>query len=147
MQTMFTPTFTALLITPIVISWRSLQGITLPAIFNAHVSLSVMQEMIPLTPPWTRRLAQQVRSNGVDARIDVFHLRPGFDPLQWMTNEPIQADKVILICDQFYAEKANVLKGGVGLEPMIIQGDMLTQGDNILTSRGGIRSKTSCRFV
>ena len=48
-----------------------------------------------------------------------------------MTNEAIQADKVILICDQFYAEKANVLKGDVGWDPMIIQGDMLTQGDNI----------------
>lgn len=47
-----------------------------------------------------------------------------------MTNEVIQANKVLLICDTYYMEKANFRKGGVGWETMIIQGDMLAQGDN-----------------
>ena len=79
---------------------------------------------------WTKRLAESLRSNGVDARIDVFHLRPGFDLPQWMTNEVVMADKVLLVCDKFYAQKADIHKGGVGWETMIIQGDMLAQGDN-----------------
>lgn len=79
---------------------------------------------------WVKALAEALRSNGVDARLDVFHLKPGFDLPQWMTNEVIMADKVLLICDRFYMEKADFRKGGVGWETMIIQGDMLSQGDN-----------------
>lgn len=44
---------------------------------------------------------------------------------QWMTNELLMADKVILICDRYYAKKADSRKGGVGWETMIIQGDMM----------------------
>ena len=79
---------------------------------------------------WVKALAISLRDNGVDARLDVFHLRPGFDLPQWMTNEVILADKVLLICDSHYMQKADFRKGGVGWETMIIQGDMLAQGDN-----------------
>lgn len=78
---------------------------------------------------WVRRLAEELRGQGVDARLDLFHLKPGDDLPQWMTNEVIKADKVILVCDQWYMEKANVHSGGVGWETMVIQGDMLSQGD------------------
>ena len=79
---------------------------------------------------WVKDLAMKLRQNGVDARIDSFHLKPGIDLPQWMTDEVIMADKVILICDSNYVKKADVRKGGVGWETMIIQGDMLIQGDN-----------------
>lgn len=79
---------------------------------------------------WVKALAEALRANGVDARLDVFHLKPGFDLPQWMTNEVILADKVLLVCDRFYMEKADFRRGGVGWETMIIQGDMLAQGDN-----------------
>lgn len=79
---------------------------------------------------WVKALAEALRANGVDARLDVFHLKPGADLPQWMTNEVILADKVLIICDGFYMEKADFRKGGVGWETMIIQGDMLAQGDN-----------------
>ena len=75
---------------------------------------------------WVEDFAYRLRENGVDARIDMFHLKPGQDLPQWMTNEIIMADKVILICDKYYAEKADYRKGGVGWETMIIQGDMLS---------------------
>ena len=48
---------------------------------------------------------------------------------QWMTNEVIKAHKVLLICDTHYAEKADTRKAGVGWETMIVQGDMLLQGE------------------
>ncbi|MDR1630336.1 MAG: TIR domain-containing protein [Oscillospiraceae bacterium] len=76
---------------------------------------------------WVKNLACKLRSNGVDARLDIFHLKPGQDLPQWMTNELLMADKVLLICDKHYAEKADNRKGGVGWETMIIQGDMLSR--------------------
>lgn len=79
---------------------------------------------------FVKKLATKLRENGIDARLDAFHLKAGFDLPQWMTNEVILADKVLLICDTYYMEKADFRKGGVGWETMIIQGDMLAQGDN-----------------
>lgn len=78
---------------------------------------------------WVKALTVKLRENGVDARLDRFHLKPGMDLPQWMTNEVIMADKVILICDFNYMNKADIHKGGVGWETMIIQGDMLSQGE------------------
>jgi len=48
---------------------------------------------------------------------------------QWMTNEVLKANKVLLICDSHYAEKADMRRAGVGWETMIIQGDMMLQGE------------------
>ncbi len=79
---------------------------------------------------WVKDLANKLCENGVNARLDKFHLKPGYDMPQWMTDEIIKADKVLLICDDYYAEKANIRKAGVGWETMIIQGDMLNQGLN-----------------
>lgn len=78
---------------------------------------------------WTLELAKRLCENGVDARLDRFHLRPGMDLPQWMTNEVLKASKVLLICDSHYAEKADMRKAGVGWETMIIQGDMMLQGE------------------
>jgi len=78
---------------------------------------------------WVLELANRLCANGVDARLDRFHLKPGMDLPQWMTNELIKAHKVLLICDSHYAEKADMRKAGVGWETMIIQGDMMVQGD------------------
>lgn len=79
---------------------------------------------------WVKSLATALREHGVDARLDAFHLKPGFDLPQWMTNEVIMAEKVLLVCDKYYMEKADFRRGGVGWETMVIQGDMLAQGDN-----------------
>lgn len=76
---------------------------------------------------WVKNLASRLRSSGINARLDMFHLKPGQDLPQWMTNELIMADKVLLICDKYYAEKADNRDGGVGWETMIIQGDMLSR--------------------
>lgn len=112
---------------------------------NLSAIREVVPEELPIAPPrvfisyaatdkdnaaWAKSLATVLRENGVDARLDTFHLKPGFDLPQWMTNEVIMAEKVLLICDKHYMEKADFKKGGVGWETMIIQGDMLAQGDN-----------------
>lgn len=74
---------------------------------------------------WVKEFVIKLRNNGVNARVDIYHLMPGQDLPQWMTNELIMADKVLLICDKHYVQKADSRNGGVGWEAMIIQGDML----------------------
>jgi hypothetical protein len=74
---------------------------------------------------WVRDLAKYLRENGVDARLDIWHLRPGMDLPQWMCNELDQADRVLIICNEEYASKAGGRLGGVGWEIRIIQGDLL----------------------
>jgi hypothetical protein len=44
--------------------------------------------------------------------------------VQWMRNEQDLADRVILVCDEQYAARADRRHGGVGWETMIVQGDM-----------------------
>ncbi len=52
-----------------------------------------------------------MRECGVNARLDMFYLKLGQDLPQRMTNELIMADKVLLICDKYYAEKADNRNG------------------------------------
>ncbi|MEZ5839168.1 MAG: TIR domain-containing protein [Hyphomicrobiales bacterium] len=73
------------------------------------------------------RIAEFLRQNGIDARLDKWHLRYGMDLPQWMTNELELADRVIIISDAMYKERADRRSGGVGWETMIIQGDMSQQ--------------------
>lgn len=75
---------------------------------------------------WVKALACRLRENGVNARIDIFHLKPGMDLPQFMTDEIVRADKVLLICDKAYIDKADSRNGGVGWETMLIQGDMMS---------------------
>lgn len=92
---------------------------------NPRVFISYTGEN-PNNRQWVKTLVCKLRENGVNARVDMFHLKPGNDLSQWMTNELIMADKVLLICDQYYVKKADSRNGGVGWETMIIQGDMMT---------------------
>lgn len=91
---------------------------------NPRVFISYTGEN-PENRKWVKAFVCKLRENGVNARVDIFHLKPGNDLPQWMTNELLMADKVILICDKFYAKKADSRNGGVGWETMIIQGDMM----------------------
>lgn len=97
---------------------KVIPDIPIPRVFISYTATD------PQNKEWVVAFASKLRENGVDARIDVFHLKPGQDLPQWMTNELQMADKVLLICDKYYAAKANTRKGGVGWETMIIQGDM-----------------------
>jgi len=74
---------------------------------------------------WVEALGTFLRDNGVDARVDLWHLRHGMDLPQFMTNELLLADRVIIVSDKNYAEKADGRLGGAGWETMIVQGDMM----------------------
>ncbi|MDB5345372.1 MAG: hypothetical protein JWP89_3749 [Schlesneria sp.] len=74
---------------------------------------------------WVAELGKFLRQNGIDARLDQWHLRNGMDLPQWMTNELVQAQRVVIISDSRYRDRADGRNGGVGWETMLIQGDMM----------------------
>lgn len=67
-------------------------------------------------------LATRLRRDGVDVKLDVWDLKDGHDKYVYMeqcvTNPDI--DKVLILCDKKYAEKADSRQGGVGDETTII---------------------------
>lgn len=71
-------------------------------------------------------LATRLMSHGVDIVLDKWDLKEGQDKYAFMeqtvTNPEI--DKVLLICDRVYAEKADKRAGGVGDETTIISAEL-----------------------
>jgi SEFIR domain len=78
----------------------------------------------PKHKQWVATLATYLRTNGIDARLDQWHLRKGMDLPQWMTNELHLSERVIIISDSRYTDRADKRHGGVGWETMLIQGDI-----------------------
>lgn len=74
---------------------------------------------------WVQSLAEYLVANGVEARLDIWDLSPGMDVAQWMSNELNLADRVLLICNEEYARRADGRHGGVGWEIRLVQGDLL----------------------
>lgn len=67
-------------------------------------------------------LAERLISNGIDVIIDVYDLKEGQDKYAFMeqsVNDP-SINRVLIICDKTYTEKANNRTGGVGDETVII---------------------------
>ncbi len=67
-------------------------------------------------------LAERLVSHGVDVVLDKWDLKEGQDKYAFMeqcVNDP-GIDKVLIICDKKYEEKANNREGGVGDETVII---------------------------
>lgn len=74
---------------------------------------------------WVLKLAQRlVEEMGVDVILDRWHLVVGQDRFIFMENSIFEADKVIVICDKEYCEKAEQRLGGVGVESTIITPDL-----------------------
>lgn len=67
-----------------------------------------------------RELAARLRSNGVNVILDQWDLRPGHDMNAFMERNIREADKVLILCERGYAEKADARTGGVGKETYII---------------------------
>jgi hypothetical protein len=67
-------------------------------------------------------LASRLRDDGIDVKLDKWDLKPGHDKYTFMeqmvTSENIE--RVLLICDKSYSEKANKRAGGVGDETALI---------------------------
>ncbi|MFN5997426.1 MAG: TIR domain-containing protein [Paracoccaceae bacterium] len=73
---------------------------------------------------WTKELATKLRTHGIDARIDQFHLSRADEIANWMNRELTLADKVIIICDTVYYQKFEGRTGGASWEATMILGDI-----------------------
>lgn len=71
---------------------------------------------------WVREIAIRLRMNGVDVKLDQWHVKPGQSLTQFMEKEIVECDYVIIICTPNYYEKSLKRQGGVGYEQQIISG-------------------------
>jgi len=80
---------------------------------------------------WVLRLATALCESGVDVILDKWDLKEGQDAHAFMEKMVTDPDirKVVLVCDQMYAEKADNRSGGVGTETQIISAKVYEQVD------------------
>ncbi len=80
---------------------------------------------------WVIDLATELVNSGVDVILDKWNLREGHDSVAFMekmVTDP-SISKVVLICDQVYASKADGRSGGVGTETQIISAEVYAKQD------------------
>lgn len=80
---------------------------------------------------WVLNLAERLSSNYVQVIIDVWDTKEGqdkFNFMEQMVNNP-EIEKVLVICNKLYMEKANQRKGGVGIESQIISPEVYEKAD------------------
>lgn len=70
------------------------------------------------------QLAEALVGQSVDVILDRWDLHAGHDRFAFMEQSIEKADKVLVLCDKKYAEKANAREGGVGTETAIITPDI-----------------------
>lgn len=70
------------------------------------------------------QLAEALVGKSVDVILDRWELLPGHDRFAFMEQSIEKADKVLVLCDKKYTEKANARDGGVGTETEIITPDI-----------------------
>lgn len=75
---------------------------------------------------WVLALATRLRSDGVEALLDQWHLVPGDQLPAFMENAVRESDYVLIVCTPRYKSRSERRVGGVGYEGDIITGQVLT---------------------
>jgi hypothetical protein len=80
---------------------------------------------------WVVQLATQLRESGVDVILDKWDLKEGHDAVAFMEKMVVDPgiQKVIVVLDREYVEKADGRKGGVGTETQIISAEVYKKTD------------------
>lgn len=75
---------------------------------------------------WVVRLATRLEENGVAVVLDKWDLKPGQDKYAFMERMATssEVDKILVICDRVYKNKADDRTGGVGTETQILSQDV-----------------------
>src|ERR1700693_1202226 len=79
----------------------------------------------PAHKKWVGELASKLVNKGIDVILDQWELGPGDDVSKYMEKGVTEADRVLMICTEHYARKADEGKGGVGYEAMIVTGELI----------------------
>lgn len=71
---------------------------------------------------WVQRLAERLMQDGVNVKLDVWGLKHGHDKYVFMEQmvKDLDIKKVLVICNEDYARKADDRTGGVGTESTIM---------------------------
>ncbi len=80
---------------------------------------------------WVRKLAEDLRGQGVDATLDQWDLRHGADLVAFMEAGIREAERVLLVCSSNYVRKAEQRKGGAGYEGMIVTSHVARSTDTV----------------
>ncbi len=75
---------------------------------------------------WVQRLAERLMQDGVNVKLDVWDLKHGHDKYVFMEQmvKDLDIKKVLVICNEDYARKADDRTGGVGTESTIMSSDI-----------------------
>jgi hypothetical protein len=74
---------------------------------------------------WVLSLATRLVANGVDVILDQWDLTLGSDLPRFMETGLTTAQRVLAVCTEPYVTKANVGRGGVGYEKMILTAQLM----------------------
>lgn len=92
-------------------------ALPLPKVFISYSWTTTQHE------EWVHDLATRLTEDGVEVLYDKWHLKEGHDIyafMEKMVSDSEKIDKVLIICDEGYKNKANSRNGGVGTESQII---------------------------
>lgn len=74
---------------------------------------------------WVKELAARLRTDGVDVRLDQWHLSLGDHLTQFMETSVRESDFILLICTPKFKLKSDGRTGGVGYEGHVITAEMM----------------------
>lgn len=76
----------------------------------------------PTHERWVLELAENLMASAIEVVLDKWDLKPGQDSIAFMESMVTDPtiDKVLMVCDKVYSEKADGRNGGVGTETQII---------------------------
>lgn len=78
-------------------------------------------------------LAERLTNDGIHVILDDWDLKEGQDKyhfMEQMVNDET-VDKVLLVCNKEYSQKANKKQGGVGIESLIVSNEIYSQVEQI----------------
>lgn len=75
---------------------------------------------------WVRLLSERLIQNGVNVRLDQWHISLGQSLTQFMETEVQTSDFVLVVCTKEYRRKSLDRAGGVGYEQQIITGNIVS---------------------
>lgn len=88
-------------------------------IFISYTDINILNR------EWVETLASNLEQNGFDVHMEIPAYKSEQDFGHYLKNELIMADKVLLICDEYYIKKFSIKNIDIELECKIIQDDMM----------------------
>ena len=79
---------------------------------------------------WVSELAERIRGDGVDVKLDQWETAPGDQLTEFMERGIRDHDFVVIICTPKYRQRSNSREGGVGYEGDVMTAEVMTNGNH-----------------